>query len=678
MLLASFFDGGSWLALFASVGTAMLVLFFVKGVFAKKRFDKSLYIEVSRESQPRIHRFVELLCGETGCPLPRGIYLSHEVNAAVFYPRSLLGLILPARKNLLIGIGLLNVLNLTELKAVLGHEFGHFSQSSMKLGQYVYVANQAIYDMVVTRDRWDEWLTKWRSIDLRVSWPAWLVAGAVWLLRHLLTALFKLVNVANLSLMRQMEFNADRHAVSLTGSDAIVSGLWKAERAELAMQRALSSLHSLAAHKKFSADLFYHQKREYERLDGLLDKVDEPTPHLASLREPYRPGPHLHFAQAEDHAPTMWATHPSNREREEHAKHDYVEHPLDQRPAWMLVDGRAALAKTLTLTAYEHALGVSIGPEDTRTAREIEAAARTEEAEQRQADHYHGLYENRVLEPGNLNALIAALETDPPDPTRCRKRVAKWTGERLAALSRDHRETQTAISLLGAIVEGELDPGPTFELHGETVAQRDAPKLIVQERERLERIRKQLRKIDKDVFRWFWLKSAQDAELRAELVTRYRFLLSVQKQILTLNLLEERLNAVMAVLGSGRELGEEDVNAVLGAFDDAHGALLQTQKRMKKLSIPKLSHLEEASSVAAFALDEPVIEAPALPLTGEWIGSFLRQYGQVIERLRRLHFKNLGVLLRLQEALDPELYGISAQSDSATTSPASSARTMPA
>lgn len=242
LLFSSFFDGGSWLALFAAVGSAMLVLFFVKGLFAKKRFDENLYLEVSREQQPRLFRFVELLCGESGCPLPRAIYLSHEVNAAVFYPRSLLGLLLPARKNLLIGMGLLNVLNLTELKAVLGHEFGHFSQSSMKLGQYVYVANQTIYDMVVTRDRWDEWLAKWRSIDLRVSWPAWLVAGAVWLLRHLLTALFKLVNVANLSLMRPMEFNADRHAVSLTGSDAIVAGLWKAERAELAMQRALSSL----------------------------------------------------------------------------------------------------------------------------------------------------------------------------------------------------------------------------------------------------------------------------------------------------------------------------------------------------------------------------------------------------------------------------------------------------
>src|SRR4029079_11731076 len=131
-------------------------------------------------------------------------------------------------------------------KAVLAHEFGHFAQSSMKLGQYVYVANQAIRDMAFARDSWDNWLAKWRSIDVRLSFPAWIITGVVYVLRFVLKQIFRVVNIANLSLSRQMEFNADLNAVRLTGSDALISGLWKTERGSIAMQRALGLLHSMS------------------------------------------------------------------------------------------------------------------------------------------------------------------------------------------------------------------------------------------------------------------------------------------------------------------------------------------------------------------------------------------------------------------------------------------------
>lgn len=343
----------------------------------------------------------------------------------------------------------------------------------------------------------------------------------------------------------------------------------------------------------------------------------------------------------------------------------------------MLVDGRSELAKTLTLTMYEHVLEVGLRPEQTRSAREVEVAARAEEAEQRQADHYHGIYENRVLEPGNIDAAIAALQEKPPDPERLRRRVSRWTGQKLEALSRDHREAQNAVSLLAAIVDGALDPGPELELHGRKVHRRDAPELLESERARLETIIAQLAKLDRNVFRWFWHQSGSHPELRDELVLRYRFLIGIQKRISKLNALEERLNAVMNVLGSGRELGEADVAAIMEAFEQAHRTLKGTLERMQKLPMVKLSHLEEASSVAAFALEEPLIEAPEPPVTGEWIGSFLRQFGQVLERLRRLHFKNLGVLLRLQETLDPELYRAKTTSKTATISAEANATAMP-
>ncbi|HLM73098.1 MAG TPA: hypothetical protein VK459_10420, partial [Polyangiaceae bacterium] len=54
-------------------------------------------------------------------------------------------------------------------------------------------------------------------------------------------------------------------------------------------------------------------------------------------------------------------------------------------------------------------------------------------------------------------------------------------------------------------------------------------------------------------------------------------------------------------------------------------------------------------------------------IEGPWLMSFVRQVNQVINRLRKLHFKNLGVLLRLQEELDPELYDDASKAEPAPT-----------
>ncbi|WP_435523453.1 M48 family metalloprotease, partial [Chryseobacterium indoltheticum] len=54
----------------------------------------------------------------------------------------------PIQKNLTIGVGLINTTTKQELKAILSHEFGHFSQRSMKVGSYVYNVNQIIFNLV--------------------------------------------------------------------------------------------------------------------------------------------------------------------------------------------------------------------------------------------------------------------------------------------------------------------------------------------------------------------------------------------------------------------------------------------------------------------------------------------------------------------------------------------------
>src|SRR5205807_10058326 len=120
-------------------------------------------------------------------------YLSPQVNAGVFYSRSLLDLSYPVRKNLVIGLGLVNALNVNEFKAVLAHEFGHFSQSATALGVYVYTATSILADMVWGRDAWDEILADWCHMDFRVAIFGWILAGVVWALRRVLRGAFRLI-----------------------------------------------------------------------------------------------------------------------------------------------------------------------------------------------------------------------------------------------------------------------------------------------------------------------------------------------------------------------------------------------------------------------------------------------------------------------------------------------------
>lgn len=646
------------------LGSAMLFLFFVKGLFRRSQPDTTRYVEVTEQDQPRLFAFVRRLCADAGTPFPRAIYLSHEVNAAVFYPRSLLSLIWPVRKNLLVGLGLLNLLNLSELKAVLAHEFGHFAQSSMKLGQYVYVANQVIRDLVFSRDSWDQWLARWRSIDLRLSFPAWILTGVVWLLRKALALIFRAVNLANLSLSRQMEFNADLNAARLTGSDALISGLWKTERGGLAMQRALGRLRSLAEHEKYTRDLFFHQARELGRLDKLLDAQKELPPFLRSLRAPYRYGPAIHFKEGDDHAPEMWSTHPANRERELNAKRRYLKVEPVTTPAWELIEEPKRLRKKLTLIAYDELFGVRVRAKDTLPPREVDALTREEEEERKQADHYHGFYEDRIVELGDLDELIRPLEGEgAPALEALRDEAAAWRGERLEAFMERQRRVQEDCELLDGIA-GAGDKAPkTFEMRGKTRRRDEAARMLKSAVNEAEALRVEMRGGDRAIFRYFYRLAASDPAARQELLRRYRFLLDVQELILSLKPWERELGAVMRVLQTQPELKQEQFQAVVGALHGAGQALERVEERSWKLAMPKLLQLEEGASVGSFVAPEPVVDPVPVAdrIGGPELITFFKQFGQILGRLRKLHFKNLGVLLRLQERLDPALVGAEAE-----------------
>lgn len=332
-------------------GSALLLsVFMLKSLFAVRKSGSPGGIEVTEQDEPKLFSFLHQLADEIGAPRPHRVFITPEVNAAVFYDLSLMNLIFPSKKNLIIGLGLVNVLTLDELKAVLAHEFGHFAQGSMMVGRWVYIAQQIIAHMVVTRDWLDSIVRFISRIDLRIAWLGWLLALIIWSIRSLVDTLFGLVIIAERALSREMEFNADLVAVSVTGSDALINALYKLQAADHAWQTSLNIASGEAQQGNTLNDLFHAQKATIEEMRRVLcDKSYGKTPDMP---EDCDPGDHRVFSEEMARPPQMWSTHPPNRDREDNAKNIYIEGAKDAREAWTLFANPSQLRREISSQFY--------------------------------------------------------------------------------------------------------------------------------------------------------------------------------------------------------------------------------------------------------------------------------------------------------------------------------------
>ena len=205
-------------------------IYLIKPLFSFTKNLNKERVAVSRKDCPKLFDLIESLSNRTGFRMPRHVYLTTDVNACVFYNTGFWSIFLPVRKNLEIGLGLFNSTTIQEVKAVLAHEFGHFGQSSMKVGSAVSITNTVLYNLIHTDDFFDRALNRWRS----ARWTVWRVFGIfvygwISLLKRITCYFFLFVQRGDRKLSRLMEFEADEVACRLAGSDAFVSAMCKVQ-----------------------------------------------------------------------------------------------------------------------------------------------------------------------------------------------------------------------------------------------------------------------------------------------------------------------------------------------------------------------------------------------------------------------------------------------------------------
>jgi Zn-dependent protease with chaperone function len=231
----------------------------IKFLFKKHINDRSDLTEVNRNDEPQLFQMIDEIVKEAGTDFPKKVYLAYDVNASVFYDSSFWSMFLPIKKNLIIGIGLVNACTKQELKAILAHEFGHFSQRSMKVRSYVYNVNQIIFNLVNEDESYKNTVQGWANASGYFAFFAELAIkitqGIQWTLRKM----YSFVNIRHMALSREMEFHADEVAANIAGSIALEESLLRLDLAGNSYNSVIDFYNSKIDESQTSKNIYKEQ-----------------------------------------------------------------------------------------------------------------------------------------------------------------------------------------------------------------------------------------------------------------------------------------------------------------------------------------------------------------------------------------------------------------------------------
>ena len=164
--------------------------------------------ELAPDGHPRLFAEIRQTAEAAGQPMPAEVYLAPDVNAWVAQRGGVLGV--GGRRIMGIGLALLQALKVSELRAVIAHEFGHYHGGDVKLGPLIYRTREALFRTVLGLARHSGLLTK------PFEWYARLF--------------FRVTHAVS----RHQELQADVLAARIASPSALARGLIATHRAALA------------------------------------------------------------------------------------------------------------------------------------------------------------------------------------------------------------------------------------------------------------------------------------------------------------------------------------------------------------------------------------------------------------------------------------------------------------
>jgi heat shock protein HtpX len=170
--------------------------------------------EIAPDDAPELFRNLAEVAAATGQAMPRHVYLVADVNAFVTGRGGLLGL--GSRRVMGIGLPLLTLLDVSGLRAVIAHEFGHFHGGDTRLGPWLYRTRSAVERTIINLAR-----SQAATSDGEAQFVALLLAAVrrpfQW---------FGMVFIRTTqAICRRQELSSDAFAARMVGAAATIRGL---------------------------------------------------------------------------------------------------------------------------------------------------------------------------------------------------------------------------------------------------------------------------------------------------------------------------------------------------------------------------------------------------------------------------------------------------------------------
>ncbi len=496
----------------------MLLVFLGRFLFSRRQQATPCRTLLEPSEHPRLFDFIAQLAAATKTRLPEKIFAIPGVQANIFYHTSTGGKLRPFRRDLEIGLGLVNSLNLGELTMVLAHEFGHFSRRSLQLGNYLQTLQEKIYHRLYENGHWHTTLVKWagRHVILSVFARAvmWIGSG----IQHVLQLLYDDINREYLRLSREMERYADAVALHITGTRTAISAMRRVEMGSICFEHCLHKLPALAAQQRrfhnlyrvHSALLHHYAAQHNMTLDAAelpMITDDYPQDILRSR---------IQFRQQQ-------ALQPNREERERWYRQAAIDRETDTTSSWGLFNNPEQLQETMTRLVYSQE-----APEEASYQWYTPQAFITD-LEQRQRQYelpviFNNYYDDRpfaILTPLCLQPLTPAEQaTISFDSLYAPSHAAQ-----IRQLFRNRQDIET----LEAIASGEIQVR-VFEFNGNALPASEAVGLLAMLTDETSRLDTWLQEQDCLAFRYHYTHALADNTAHA-LRQRYERILQHQDKM---------------------------------------------------------------------------------------------------------------------------------------------------
>ncbi|PXW17812.1 Zn-dependent protease with chaperone function [Chryseobacterium sp. CBTAP 102] len=492
-----------------SVGIFVFI-FLVKFIFRKNHYSTRHLLEINRSHQPQLFAIIDEIVAETGVKAPQKVFLSPDVNASVSYNSVFWSMFLPVKKNLTIGVGLINTTSVGELRTILAHEFGHFSQKSMKIGGYVSQAEKIIFETVYNNKDYENFIMEFSGGNAIFKIFGLISVSFINAFQSVLKSMSSFLFKNHASLQREMEYHADAISTYITNPDEQTSSLLRLELSDVAFNTSFNFY--IESNQK------YLPKDLYKNQISLMKILSERNNHPYINGFPKIDAEDLtRYNKSRIEIEDQWTSHPDILKRIERIRTNETRRTAaDHRFAKEIISGFDKICEIMTSKYLTLHMVKNVGEvieDETFIKLYLD-----HNIYQSFSSNFNGYYERH-------NPVIENIESCIPDA------AAHDDGDLFS-------DKKVSLVYEKSGIEGDiqilqyLDSHPkeikTFRFEGTLYKAKDAAGLIPQLENELRRVKDELLENDKAVFQYYY--HISDEDIKKDLLKKYKNFAVIDKE----------------------------------------------------------------------------------------------------------------------------------------------------